>query len=373
MQVQKMTPARILLGLLGLALAVTLTLTGKEADSMRLGKVELKSVGALAFGPAGVLFVADSQGGAVWAIDVGDPPTSTAEFQAVEDLDQKIGAMLGTGARDISIQDLAVQKGSGRAFISVMRGRGDDARPVILTIGRGGKIAELVLDQVRHSRLVLNDLPKADAKVYKWESRSLTVTDLEFIDSELFIAGLSNEEFASVLRRVPYPFSAKTVATGLEIFHGAHGQWETFAPIFSFAPYEIAGKTHLLAGYLCTPLVTFPLDELRASDRMRGKTIAELGFGNIPTDIVVYEKGGQRNVLINNSSRGVMRLKQADIEAAAATDGITARANPGDGVEIMQVPLGAVAQVADYDADNLLMLGRSLDNGALRLATTRKF
>ena len=36
------------------------------------GKVQLKSAGALAFGPDGILFVGDSVGGAVVAIDTGD-------------------------------------------------------------------------------------------------------------------------------------------------------------------------------------------------------------------------------------------------------------------------------------------------------------
>src|SRR4051812_34653188 len=40
------------------------------------GKPDLKSAGALAFGPKGVLFVGDPQGAQVIAIDVGTAPTN---------------------------------------------------------------------------------------------------------------------------------------------------------------------------------------------------------------------------------------------------------------------------------------------------------
>ena len=37
-----------------------------------------------------------------------------------------------------------------------------------------------------------------------------------------------------------------------------------------------------------------------------GTTIAELGAGNRPMDMIVYTKGGADYILMNNSSRGVM-------------------------------------------------------------------
>ena len=40
--------------------------------NMPAGKVELKSAGALAMGPDGILFVGDSVGGAIVALDVDD-------------------------------------------------------------------------------------------------------------------------------------------------------------------------------------------------------------------------------------------------------------------------------------------------------------
>ena len=34
-----------------------------------------------------------------------------------------------------------------------------------------------------------------------------TVTDMALVDGRLWVAGLSNEEFSSKLRAIPYPFT----------------------------------------------------------------------------------------------------------------------------------------------------------------------
>src|SRR4029077_5998764 len=71
------------------------------------GKPDLKSAGALAFGPKGVLFVGDPQGAQIFAIDVGTAPKDAigANFK-LEGADQKIAALLGTKADDITINDV---------------------------------------------------------------------------------------------------------------------------------------------------------------------------------------------------------------------------------------------------------------------------
>ena len=69
------------------------------ATSMQTGKAGLKSAGALAIGPDGVLFVGDSMGGAIFALDVKDTGTakSTGKLE-VAAINEKIAAMLGTTA-----------------------------------------------------------------------------------------------------------------------------------------------------------------------------------------------------------------------------------------------------------------------------------
>src|SRR5579862_4309163 len=60
---------------LTVALAIGVTAARKPASpvaDLPSGKVELQSAGALAFGPTGILFVGDSVGGSIVAIDTGD-------------------------------------------------------------------------------------------------------------------------------------------------------------------------------------------------------------------------------------------------------------------------------------------------------------
>ena len=344
-------------------------------DSLQTGKVALQSIGALEMGPDGILFVADPQGAAVWALDVAPPEKREGEpMGMLEDLDGKLAALLGTSPRDVYVRDMIVHEASGTVYLSLTRGEGDAAIPLLFQVASDGAISEISLASIAHQKLDIANAPGPDAKYGRSRlARPYTVTDLEFIDGELFIAGLSNEEFASTLRRTSFPFGGEMGVTGLEIYHGAHAALETHAPIFSFVSYELAGKPHILAGYLCTPLVTFPLDQIRAQAKLRGKTIAELGWGNIPTDILVYEYEGEDFFLVVNSRRGAMKLNASDIAEAQAGEGITSGEHePRTGVVDHSVPIGHAVQVANLDAGHILILGRSMDNGSLYLESREK-
>jgi hypothetical protein len=335
----------------------------------------LKSVGALEFSNDGTLFVADSEGAAVYAIQTGlAAGGSGEEMEAIEDLDAKLAAMLGASVRDIFIKDLAVHRPSGTAVLSVMRGAGDGAVPVLMKVSRSGELSELRLEEGKYTKLDISDAPGPEAKMGRTrKARSYTVTDLELIDDELYIAGLSNEEFASTLRRAPYPFTDQLESTGLEIYHGAHGKYETHAPIFTFMQYELNGKPHVVASYLCTPLVTFPVEDLKGGEQLRGKTIAELGWGNVPLDMIAYEHEGEEYVLMTNTRRGAMKMKASDIAAWNEKEGITTEVTEVlRGVPYIGSPLGHVLQIADFDADSILVLWREAENGSLALGPRGK-
>ena len=72
----------------------------------------------------------------------------------------------------------------------------------------------------------------------------------------------------------------------------------------------------LMASYTCTPLVLFPLNELKAGVHAKGRTVAELGAGNSPLDMISYEKEGKKYFLMSNSNRPVMRIKYDEIDTA---------------------------------------------------------
>jgi hypothetical protein len=61
-------------------------------------------------------------------------------------------------------------------------------------------------------------------------------------------------------------------------------------------------------------LVQFPISELKPGAKIKGKTIAELGNGNRPIDMIVYQKDGKDYLLLANSSRGVMKISTDHIE-----------------------------------------------------------
>src|SRR5690349_23830690 len=82
---------------------------GNLTADMKEGKAEFKSMGPLAFGPEGILFIADTKAAAVVAIDTGDTKAAAGEKALkVDGINQKIAALLGTAADQILINDLSV-------------------------------------------------------------------------------------------------------------------------------------------------------------------------------------------------------------------------------------------------------------------------
>jgi hypothetical protein len=55
---------------------------------------------------------------------------------------------------------------------------------------------------------------------------------------------------------VPYPFTGSSIETHLEIYHVAHGNYETRAPIRTMQFATLNGEDTLIAAYACSPIVT---------------------------------------------------------------------------------------------------------------------
>lgn len=366
------------LALLAVALYAWAVPTDAPDLGLQPGEVALQSAGALAFSPDGILFVGDAQSAAVFALDVADkavaPGEEKGEALAIEDFDTKIAALLGTTPREIIVNDMAVHPLSRTIYLSVARGRGADAKPALLRVSLDGAIEQVPLSNLRHAKASIPKVPAVDA-TNRWgqNKRSMAITDLAFADGKVYVAGLSNEEFESNLRIIPFPFGGELTAASLEIYHGAHGAYETHAPIRSLLPYDIAGKPHLLAAYTCTPLVTFPMEQLLAGGHVKGKTVAELGFGNQPLHMVAYEKEGEPNVLVLNSSRSGMRIKATDLAAAQQVAGISTEVKAMTaGVPFVALPLAGTRHIADLDDSRMVILRRMLTDGSLHLRTYDK-
>lgn len=318
----------IALAMVGVALSAVSAFAGDPTASLKHGDPQLKSAGPLGFGPDGILFVGDTRGSALFAIDTGDrAPTAEKRSFKVQDLAGKVAAMLGTKAQQVMINDLAVNPISGNVYLSVSRGRGPEATPVLMRLGVDGKLDELALENIRFARAEIPNAPAPDATQRGQSLRNESITDIAYVDGRVFIAGLSNEEFSSRLIAIPFPFTEGFDGAAIEIYHGAHGRFETKSPIRTFVPYRIGQDPYLLAAYTCTPLVKVPVSDLKAGAHVKGTTIAELGNRNRPLDMITYEKDGKNYLLLANSSRGVMKIPTEDAGSAA---GITA---PVDGTK----------------------------------------
>jgi hypothetical protein len=153
-------------------------------------------------------------------------------------------------------------------------------------------------------------------RVTRVPARLSAITDLAYVDGTVLVAGMSDEEFSSTLRRIPFPFDGRQASSNLEIFHVSHGAWETAAPIRTFVPY--AGGDAILASYTCTPLVHFPMTDLADGARATGRTVAELGWGNQPLSMVAFQQDGAEHLLVSHTAYPPMKIACADIDAQEA-------------------------------------------------------
>jgi hypothetical protein len=58
------------------------------------------------------------------------------------------------------------------------------------------------------------------------------------------------------------------------MFHAAHGQNETRAPIRAMTVMDIDGVSTVVAAYMCTTLITVPVADLQDGANITGRTIA---------------------------------------------------------------------------------------------------
>jgi hypothetical protein len=340
---------------------------------MRVAPIQLQSAGVMHFAPDGILFLADSRAAAVYAIDVGEQHRDTsATLVRIDDVDQKIAAAIGATRDQIRVHDMVAHPLSQSLYFSVTRGRGEAAVPLVVSVTKvDEKVTVLPLENIRHARAALGDAPSLEAKT-SWgaSQRTMTVTDLALVDGELYVAGLSNEEFASALRRIPYPFGRAPARTTVEIYHTSHDRWETAAPIESFLPITLDGKPALLAGYGCAPIVVFNRSDLASKRHLRGKTVSELGGGNRPFDMIRYvNAAGKEYVLVANSHRTLTRLDPAEIAAAPEMTTSVKQAYQPAGVGYLPVASFGVLQLDNYNRAGIVLLQRDPEDGSLDVAS----
>ena len=62
------------------------------------------------------------------AVKIEDDPAGSAARVNIDGINDKVAALLGVTAKDVLINDLAVNPASGSVYLSVSRGRGPERR-----------------------------------------------------------------------------------------------------------------------------------------------------------------------------------------------------------------------------------------------------
>ena len=338
--------------------------------------IELQSAGALEFGPDGVLFIGDSYGSQVVALETNDmdAPAIPEAPVLVERIDIELAALLGANPIDIVINDMVVNPMSQNIYLTVHIGRTIDPGVALARyIKDTGEVEILDLSTFNMTAVELPLAPAFEEELqYGHSERILTVTDLTYYKGELLIAGVSNQEFESTLRRVSYPFTDDMTIASIEIFHGAHNQQETHAPIVTSLVYEIEGEPYLIAAYTCTPLAKIRLADLEDGAHVLGTTMAELGFGNAPVDMFLYENpeflggltgGGGEKLLITNDQRSATSVTPALFAEAELSEASFFPA----GLDQVDMPLTGALHADPLNEVFLVTIRRNVQTGYLNM------
>lgn len=360
----KTKPISIVAGLVALALFAGFTAvhaaakTGTSITKAQTGDPALKGIGALAFGPGGLLLVAEN-GGAIVAIETGDASPTVKLSARVEDVAGAIAQQLKVAADAVSIVDLAVNPASGRIYLAAQSKDGKSHS--IFTVSTKGDLAPIDFAKLKYARVAI------PGKVSR-------ITDVAFAGDRVLAAGQSNEEFSSKIYALPTPIEHGATANvySAETYHVAHNKWETKAPIQSLVPYEEGGKQYVVGSFVCTPVVKFPLDAVQPGATIRGLSIIELGSGNRPLDMFTYRSGG-KNWVVTQTQRfhktlfGPSQFWGARVDMALMATNDDAKVNKNairrdttkpkgpDGVEIVDALFGAVQVDKHSDAEAVVL------------------
>ena len=332
----------------------------------------LRSATKLTFDDKGTLFIADWKAARIYAVRVPPAAAAAATPFNLRDVQQPIAKLLKVPASVLRFDDLAVQPGSGIAYLAVSAA----GKPAVLSIDAAGKVRQLPTDHLA-TYAPIDNPPAAGQRFWRDLPASvLTVTDMKVHDGKLYLAGLSNRHFASTLRVIDLPFQGTSRSASVEMYHPVHDEIETRAPIRAMSFVVADGVPSLVAAYTCTPLVIIALDAITDGAHIVGKTIGEMGWGSAPVGMVSFALGDQQLVLLANSSRSADLMTVADIAQQAKLAGLNTPiswpAKPYAGVAATMTPLAAVMRIDNLDDKLLLALRRDGATGAMQLVSIPK-
>ncbi len=351
------------------------------------GAPPILSMSTLAFGPEGILFIGDSKSAKIFAIDLQDRVTpDSLDGLEIKNIEQELAARIGRSVSEIMIHHMAVNPISKNIYLAISAGPNrklwnnrfhvpndyDDAQ-VLVRVLPDRTIEHVNLENVKYASTELLSVPEEDSKFFRTPGINYTITDLEYEDGKLFASGLGNADFKSLFRTIDFPFKERAIDTPIETFHIVHNRYETYAPALTFVPTTINKEPMILAIYYCTPLVLLPRDSLNSSNRLRGRSIAELGSGSRVTEMIKYTFDGEELFLIAGNNKSFIKIRKADIEKFEGEfleipEGETPILDDGTPYKVTEM----IAQQLDNYTDELIVILTRRPNGTLDLTTVPK-
>lgn len=359
----------------------------------------INSLGTMVFNDEGILFIGDNISGSILAFDFTSEKQQKRNFEInIYHIDTQIAAVLGTSPASVQVNDIAVHPKSGEVYLSVTRGHGLDALPALLKVTADNQLIAIDISHASVTSQSLSKLPSIERTIglrgaagsaptpkevakSQRSLRTLAIVAMEYHNGELFVAGISNEEFCSVLRRIPYPFDGTEGISNIEMYHIVHDSYETRAPIRSMSVQTIDGKDHLVAAYTCSPLVLIPLEELEDGQKVKARTVGDMGNGQ-PIDMVPFRMKGEEMLFVTNNSRSPMVIPLKGLNGAKAVDKKDFKRGPKLDVNPI-MPYGPVGKPVMFTGASLridllndsyfISLNRDFETGSLDLISLNSF
>ncbi len=322
---------------IAVTLATALTVANCAAAETSL---DLKYAGALEFSDDGTLFVGDNYNGAIYAFEVpGEASNAQIMPSSIANIDAKIAELLGVGTGAIEINDIAAHPVSNDVYMSVTRIGNLVSQPAIVAVSQDQSLRLVDLSALEFQKQELNEFPEGeitfngrpggpmtpamprDLAKTAVPLSTLAIMDMEFYQGELFVAGVATDNFLSSLRRVSYPFDNIQSVTNVEMYHIAHDQYESRAPIRAMSIQEIDGEPQLVAAYTCSPIVLVPLSDIEDGAKISARTIMDYGNGQ-PLDMIAYNHqspfGGeaQPSLFVTSNSRSPQLIPISGLQDA---------------------------------------------------------
>ncbi|CAN5197280.1 hypothetical protein BH10PSE4_BH10PSE4_33370 [soil metagenome] len=337
----------------------------------------VKSAGQMTFADPNTLIVADWRAGELHALSLPSAHSQSVRPFNLKNVSTPIARALGVSPLALRFEDMAVRPGAELAYLSLTIARpGRLPSPALVSVDSTGHVAVIDLAKVPRTTVKVSDTPSPDKSLWREPEATLTFTDLVAHGGKLYVAGLSNETFASTLRVFDLPLKRAATVTSIEMYHPVHNQIETRAPIRKMTIVDTDAGPLLVAAFTCTPLAVVPVKDLKDGAHIAAKTIAELGWGSAPVDMVTFDTGQGQVVLLTNSHKSADLMPVADIAAQAAQPGLTTPidwpAHPLLGLKSVYTPISNVDQLAVQDKDFLAVMRRDQASGAMQLVSIRK-